>query len=378
MRPSLLLLTTLALSSCWWQTPNQVQKPLASAAASQAQAPGHQHPAQIARPALSTANSAAPPVLVLPELEPVLPAPPDSTPITAVDDPAPHGDHAASGPVSSSGGSPGWFHSGSSGGSSGSQAGSTAPAGSNIPQPQHTMLISEIVLTETGESILGAEAPASIQAHYDQDHEVSITIKGNFQTAPSMSLEHLQFTLEPSVLHLGLVGKEPPVRVTLDHTILLTPVSASATEIVATLNTRGIPELYLKGLHTLTVAAGQLLIERKVQVGEPLSVPASLNPVIDQVEILYDENNKPINLRLHGQHLMLQPKFSYAQVNGEFGFGHQTAVKVATDAEGLESLNWQSIVHLPAPSNFDPDQTHALMYVTPFGATFTTFSGQGE
>jgi len=382
MRPSLLLLTTLALSSCWWQTPNQVQKPLASAAASPAQAPGPQPPAQMARPALSTSNSAAPPVLVLPELEPVLPAPPDSTPVAPIENSHPHGDHAASGPVSSSGGSPGWFHSGSSGGgsggSSGSQAGSTAAAGSNTPQPQHTMQIAEIVLTETGESILGADAPASIQAHYDQDHEVSITIRGDFKTAPSMSLEHLQFTLEPSVLHLGLVGKEPPVRVTLDHIILLTPVSASATEIVATLNTRGIPDLYLKGLHTLTVAAGQLLIERKVQVGEPLSVPASLNPVIEQVEILYDEANKPINLRLHGQHLMLQPKFSYAQINGEFGFGHQTAVKVATDAEGQELLNWQSIVHLPAPSDFDPDQIHDLMYVTPFGATFTTFSGQGE
>lgn len=380
----LLAFSLLSLSGCWWQTPNQARRP---APLGQGQTQG-QPPAQTAaapgHSSAASANHSPPPVLVLPDLEPALPPPAGSVPVNPVSDPAAHGDHAAppagtatsSGSHTSGGGSSGHFSPPVS--SHGHSSSGSSSSGHTTPQPQHHMDISEIVLTETGESILGPEALASIQGHYDEDHEVLITIRGNFNTAPAVQLEHMQFTLEPAILHLGLVGKEPPVRVTLDHTILLTPVSASATEIVASLNTRGIPDLLLKGLHTLTLAAGQLLIERKVKVGEPLSIPASLNPVIEQVEVLYDAANKPINLRLHGQHLMLQPKYSYAQVNGEFGFGHQTAVRVSTDTEGQESLHWQSIVHLPVPADFDPDATHDLMYITPFGATFTSFSGQGE
>jgi hypothetical protein len=106
-----------------------------------------------------------------------------------------------------------------------------------------------------------------------------------------------------------------------------------------------------------------------VKVGEPAPV-ASLTPKIDSVEILKDEKGNPINLKVTGSNLMLNYRFSYVQVDGVFGFCHQTSV---IDNNG--EIKWEQIVHLPNPKTFNPAIQHTISLATPFGFSFKNFGG---
>lgn len=261
--------------------------------------------------------------------------------------------------------------------SSGSRSERLSQNNAETPQPNHILTIASVVLTESGLSIEGKDSPTAIVPNYT-GKTISITINGDFRTAPKTTLDNMLFLFDdPKLKHQSLVGKEPPVRVTLDDFILFTPVSASATQIVATLDTTGLPDLYLKGLHKLTVHGGQLLTERLVRVADPEPVvtgqpPLSLSPSISKVEVLRDpETNKFVNVRLTGRNLMLSYRMSYIQVDSKPVFGHQTNV---LEAEG--GLIWEQIVHLP--SDFVDGGTHTINLVTPFGSSFFTFSSQGN
>jgi len=251
--------------------------------------------------------------------------------------------------------------------SGGSSAG--ASSGTPIKTPSGPQFqIQDVVLSATGASILGLSAAAAIQADYATNHPISITLRGRFDTVPVLSLQQMRLTHEPGLLHLSLLENELPARITLNHSMVLTPISVSATEIVAHLNSQGVPDLYLKGLHTLTLTVGQLVAESQIKLGDPLT-PASLNPVIGQVEVLYDDHQHPVQLKLTGQHLMLQPGLNYVQLNGLAAQAYQTAVH-----QTETGLSGTLLVKLPDPETFDPQDTHELLLITPFGASLTSFS----
>ena len=230
--------------------------------------------------------------------------------------------------------------------------------------------IQNIVLTDTSERVMDEGTPATSEIKPDYAGKIiSLTITGKFSTSPKMKLDNMMFTNEPGLIHQSLVEQEPVIRVTLDDVILFTPVSASSTSITVTLDSKGMPELYLKGLHKLTITAGKYFSDTLVKVGEPVPV-TSLSPRIDSVEVLRDERGKPENLKLTGSNLMLNYRFSYAQIDGVFGFGHSTSV-IDDNAE----TKWESIIHLPNPKTFNPAVQHTISLATPFGFVFKSFGG---
>lgn len=83
------------------------------------------------------------------------------------------------------------------------------------------------------------------------------------------------------------------------------------------------------------------------------------------IEVLNDEDGKPVNLKLTGKNFMLFYKFSFSLIDGEFGFGHSTNV--------LNDGVWETIVHIPDPKKFSQNTEHSISYSTPFGTEFKRF-----
>jgi len=233
------------------------------------------------------------------------------------------------------------------------------------------IIINDIVLTGSGVSIMENDKPEFCQLHGQaaiepdfSGKEIFLTIKGSFKTSPEMNLDNILFTNEPGLLHQSVVEQEPKLMVVMDDVILFSALSASPTEIKVKIDTRGIPDFYLKGNHKFSIKTPNLSADTKIKVGEPVPV-TSLSPVISSVEVLKDSNNNPVNLLVKGKNLMLNPKFSYAQVDGVFGFGHQTNITFADS-----DTNWEAIIHIPDISDFKSKNEHTISYSTPFGVAF--------
>ena len=117
----------------------------------------------------------------------------------------------------------------------------------------------------------------------------------------------------------------------------------------------------------IAVEAGQLIAQHRVRVGEP-EIKLPLSPNITTIEVLKDEDNQPLNLKVTGSNFMTYYRFAHYQVNGQPVFGHQTNI---VDDQG--QLLWETIVHLPRDFKNLPD--NQLFMITPFGAAFKTFGG---
>ena len=230
------------------------------------------------------------------------------------------------------------------------------------------LLITDILLTETGEKVMGPNAPAALRPDY-AGTEIRLTLRGQFEkrNEKAFKLKDFLFQLESPLVQQSFVGNEPQTRVLLDDSILLQVESVSATEIKARLNSKLLPDLYLKGNHRLSVELNRWYTDALLNVGEPAPVELSaLQPQIEGVEVLR-ERGKPMHIKLTGRGFMVFPKFSYATIDGEFGFGYQTEVTADGAAE--------TVVHIPDPQSFDVNPRHTVIYATPFGVTFKEFEG---
>ena len=254
---------------------------------------------------------------------------------------------------------------GSSGGGASGGGGSASVVPSS-PQFQ----IQDVRLQASGASIMGAAAPAALIPDYAATEPILISVRGRFEIQPALSLDQMRLTHAPGLLHLSLLENELPARLTLNHHIVLTPISVSATEIVAAIHPRGLPDLYLKGLQLLSLTVGERVAETQVKVGEPLTA-ASLNPVVTQVEVLASQ--APVRLKLTGRHLMLVPGHNFVQINGQAAGVHQTAVRQIENG-----LQWEAQLSWSAAENFEPDQGYDLLLSTPFGVTMTRFGDEGS
>ncbi|MGE3724221.1 MAG: hypothetical protein AB7I41_01625 [Candidatus Sericytochromatia bacterium] len=228
------------------------------------------------------------------------------------------------------------------------------------------LLITDILLTETGEKVMGPNAPAALSPDY-AGTEIRLTIQGKFEkrNEKAFKLKDFLFQWESPLVQQSFVGNEPQARVLLDDSILLQVESVTATEIKARLNTKLLPDLYLKGNHRMSVELNRWYTDALLNVGEPAPVELSaLQPQIESVEVLR-ERGKPMHIKLTGRGFMVFPKFSYATIDGEFGFGYQTEVTADGSAE--------TVVHIPDPQSFDVNPRHTVIYATPFGVTFKEF-----
>lgn len=228
------------------------------------------------------------------------------------------------------------------------------------------LLIADVQLTDTGTSVLGKGAPGSIVPDY-AGKEVRLTLKGTFKdNRQALKLRNFRFTLEPPLVQQTFTfeGEEPQSRVLLNDSVLLEPVAVSANEIQVVLQTRQLLDLYLRGLHKITVEHGKWYTDALIQVGEPVPTTVDLKPRIETAEVLRDRG-KPLHVRLEGDGFLVFPKLIYATVDGAFGFSYQTEIL----QEGASSL----VVHIPDPAAFARQSSHTVMVATPFGVAFKNF-----
>lgn len=162
------------------------------------------------------------------------------------------------------------------------------------------------------------------------------------------------------------MGTEPKARVLLDDSVLLEVVSVSATEIKVILQSEKLPDLYLKGLHRLSVEHGDWYTDTLIQVGDPVAPESDLTPTIDSIEIKRNPSGLPMQIRVLGNNFMVYPKFSHSTIDGLFGFGFQTEVF----ADG----RFEMLVHISNPETFDQRSEHTLIMATPFGVVVKEFS----
>ncbi len=242
----------------------------------------------------------------------------------------------------------------------------------NLQCPEPTvsrpeLLISDVTLDdENNQSIVGTAATAAIVPDY-AGKAIGLTLTGSFKDAEgdALTMSEFLFTLAPPLVQQTFIGTEPEARVLLDDSILLEVVSVSATEIKAVLQSEKLPDLYLKGLHRLSVEQGDWYTDTLIQVGEPVAPESSLAPSILSAEVIRENDGSARFVKLTGANFMLYPKFSYATIDGLFGFGFQTEVL----ADGTS----ETLVHIPDPGAFDQQNEHQIIYATPYGVVLTAF-----
>lgn len=215
-----------------------------------------------------------------------------------------------------------------------------APTPTPLPIPTPTMppdgkpVIHDVRLAD-GPSILGAGAPGALRSNY---------LGGVIQ------LHAIGYFFEPSI---------QDVSVLLDNRIAFNLIDSSNYVLKFQLETQNIPDLYLEGAHRIKVTVGNEVIEDQVLVGVPIT-QVSLFPQISEAEIITQGNQKV--LRVSGKHLMLNPRFSQAKIDGTI----VPVLQVTREAN-------QSVMQISLPAGFDENTSHQLVYSSPFGVAFKSF-----
>lgn len=225
------------------------------------------------------------------------------------------------------------------------------------------LVLQDVILADSQISILGSEAFAEIHPDF-QGHFENLVLRGVFKNrGGALPINDFLFSFEPHLLQQTFIGKAPQARILLDQSVLLQVVSSNENEIIARLDTTAVPDFYLKGLHRISVEYGNYYTDGLIKIGEPVETD-NLSPIIERSEVVYENNKKPRFIRLYGKHFMVNPKFSYALVDGEFAFGFQTDV--------LDNGSAETLIHIPDPRQFDIASQHEIMYATPFGVTLAS------
>lgn len=242
---------------------------------------------------------------------------------------------------------------------------------SEYKEDKDKLKITDVTLNNL--SIMSDKGVSSILPDFN-GKDILLTIKGVFKTESS-TIKKTQFQYEQGLFNQSIVGNKPETRVLLDESIIFEILSISKSEITVKINSKWIPDLYLKGLHKLRVISGEKSASVFVKVGDPSPVN-TLSPKILSVEVLKtkdddsdnksDKNNKkPNNILIKGSNFMMYYRFSYSTIDGVFCYGHQTNI--------LNDGSFESIIHIPDPKKFDPNKKHILMYTTPFGSVLKEF-----
>lgn len=302
-----------------------------------------------------TPNGEAPGVVVSPVSSPVAPQPSSLPGVIAT--PAP----VASGPsfplpqpsvLPSSGVLPGFSNGGGGGG------------GGSVPQPTPTPVfyIQDVLLNN--------RSIVSSSEKFTSDYEgkqADLIINGNFGIVNTLDFA---FTKPNELLHQTFLDGLPLSRVILNDSLLLEVVEANSHRLHVRLDSTYVPDLYLIGVHKLSLEHAGYYADTLIQVGEPLG-SSDLLPRIDHVEVLTNEEGQPVRLKLTGKNFMLFPKFSYSTVDGVFAFGHQTQI--------FTSGVWDTVVYIPDPAAFiSQGVEHEVRYATPFGLVVKTFEWEAE
>lgn len=153
------------------------------------------------------------------------------------------------------------------------------------------MWISDVVLTDSGKSILGKDAPAGIS--FDPAGvPVRLTLKGrlNADHPPSLSSSEYSYPGFPfqGLIHQTFADNLPLRRVLLDDSIFL-PLDAqsqvSDDQLTIVLNTKALTDLAISTLHTISVVDRENSASAEIKVTNSSRMP-SLQPLITKVEVV--------------------------------------------------------------------------------------------
>lgn len=156
--------------------------------------------------------------------------------------------------------------------------------------------IDDVLLSETGQSIIGANAPAGIEPDF-AGKEIRLTINGVFKDKKkALQQSSFLFTLDPELLAQSFLwssDRQPRSRVLLDQSLLLQTEAVSGTQIQVRLSTERDLTYLLKGLHHLSVEHGNYYTDTLVRVTEPTPTQEDLAPQIEDVQVLTNQQGQP-------------------------------------------------------------------------------------
>lgn len=232
--------------------------------------------------------------------------------------------------------------------------------GGSAPQPTPTprFYIRDVVMTETGKSVMGVNAPEAIQPVYSDPNPIRLTVTGNFDTNIPFSEPAMRFTFEPGLLHQSFAGETPAVRALLNGVLLLEAVMVTPQRLELLLPQHYLPDLYLQGMHALTLVAGESLQQTTVRLGEPNPPRATLIPVLENATVILAEGVNPPLLRLEGRHFLLQPGWQQLRLEGAVLPIQQ--IEIGSDGK---AVCWAEL-----SADLEPG-IYELAYHSPFGIT---------
>jgi hypothetical protein len=212
-----------------------------------------------------------------------------------------------------------------------------------------------VVLTETGESIMGADSPAVLSSSYTDSSAILITLKGQFKTEPALTEPFMRFTYEPGLLHQTFIGAEPTAHILINKSILLEPLTVGLREIRLQIQGQFLADLQEDGLHTIEISAHSMTGSQQIRIKNPLT--AVLLPEIDNVKA-FSQNGKKW-LKVTGDHFFVNPLknqiiWQGQALNIQFSEVHTTG----------KSTLWALIPELGQPQIGD-----TVIMSTPFGTT---------
>lgn len=245
--------------------------------------------------------------------------------------------------------------------------GSGSSNGSSIESKISAFVITDVILVSTGKSLSSNSSEEALKPVFEKTNNLELSIKGSFN-ASELNLDRLKFTYIPGLLHLSLGETELPYRITLNESILLTPVYVSPQEIRVVLNTEAITDLFLNGYQTLQVVANSEVAKKQIRVESTQQPSISLSPSIQKVEIITETS--PAQLKITGKNFPIQPNLNYLEVNGKSLRPMQTAVREIDGQlvwEHWATFDEQDINSLPE------NEKYALFYSSPFGVSISEF-----
>lgn len=228
--------------------------------------------------------------------------------------------------------------------------------------------IDNVVLSDSGIQVNNNQG--EIIPDYSNSKNIKITVNGDFPL--SSFLENKFFFInEPDLLHLSYIGeKELKTVALIDNSIVLKPVSSSLKYVNFTVDSKSVPDFYLKGNHQLKIIAENRTLTTMIKIGDPVAPKESLTPYISKIELLKKENDnsKAMALKLIGKNFMINPQFYYAKVDGVHSPGYQTNVIKTTSGDIFET-----VINISKQNNFLNKQNHVIEFYTPFGMFYSEF-----
>jgi hypothetical protein len=232
----------------------------------------------------------------------------------------------------------------------------TGSSGGGSSTVDHNFHISDVVLTETGESIMGADSPAEIHADYTLETPISLKLQGKFSGLSSLALSASSFSYEAGLKYQTHQDNAPRFRVLLDNVLILEIINFSETHLEVLLPQQYLSELYLQGLHTLSVTAEEKTTQASINVGRP-NINVSSFPQIDSVEQITTESFQ--GLTLEGYFLLLNPAWQTLSINN-------TRVSI----ERIDILSdGRGILFSSLPEALSAGE-YVIQYTSSFGVTY--------